>query len=323
LTKALVTREIPGELDIPDADIVIGPPEGYPDPNELRQFVASHAPIDAIVTMSQDRVDNALLDAAGDQLRVISNFAVGYDNINLAVCNARGIVVCNTPKAVTEGTADLTWALLLGASRRLRESQRMIDSGEYAQTGALGMCDLLGVDIAGRTLLIVGAGRIGYAVALRSIGWGMRVLYVARSRHYSFEFAPINATQVSLEDGLRQADFVSLHTPLTPETKHLINADRLALLKPTAVLVNTARGQVVDEQALVAALNNKSLFAAGLDVYENEPNISPELLELDNVVLTPHIGSGARRYRLLMTEIVSGNIRAVLDGDAPVNVVTA
>lgn len=323
MTKVLVTREIPGEIAIPDAEIVIGPPEGYQDHKELQAFVTAHAPIDAMVTMAHDRVDDSLLDAAGDRLRVISNFAAGYDNIDLAACKARGVVVCNTPKAVTEGTADHVWALLLGASRRLRESQRMIDSGKYAQSGSLGMCDLLGVDIAGRTLLIVGAGRIGYAVALRSIGWGMRVLYVARSRHYSFEFAPINATQVSLEDGLRQADFVSLHTPLTPETKHLMNADRLAMMKSTAVLINTSRGQVVDEQALIAALKNKKIFAAGLDVYEDEPNISAGLLELDNVVLTPHIGSGARRYRLLMTEIVSGNIRAVLDGDIPINVVTA
>lgn len=321
MTTIVVTRTIPGALDIPGAQIIVGPEEGLLNPAGLRDFVRKHAPIAGLVTMGHDRVDTALLDEIGDSLKVVCNFAVGYDNIDLAACAARGVTVCNTPKAVTEGTADLAWALMLAAARRVSQGDRFVRDGSYTNHGPMGMTEMLGVDFTGRTLLIVGAGRIGYAVALRSIGWGMRVLYVARSRHYSFEFAPLGATRVELEEGLRQADFISVHTPLTADTKHLINADRLALVKPTAVLVNTARGAVIDETALIAALKEKRLFAAGLDVYENEPHVSAELRSFDNVVLTPHIGSGAQRYRAMMTEIVSQNVHAVLTGGVPMSVV--
>lgn len=323
MMKVLVTRRIPGELDIPGASIIIGPDEGFRTSESLCAFVSSHAPLDALVTMAHDRVDDALLRAAGDSLKVVCTFAVGIDNIELDACRARSVTVCNTPKAVTEGTADHAWALLLAAARRVGESERFVRSGVWARRGALGMAEMLGVDIAGKTLLIVGAGRIGYAMALRSTGWGMRVLYVARSRHYSFEFAPLNARRTTLDDGLREADFVSIHTPLTPQTRHLINAERIALMKPTAVLVNTARGAVVEERALAQALRERRLFAAGLDVHEFEPEVSAELRSLENVVLTPHIGSGAMRYRLLMTEIVSQNVRAVLSGEPPFGLVTA
>jgi len=321
VTRVVVTRTIPGRLEVPGAEVVVGRDEGYQGDGELLAFVRAHAPMDALVTMVHDRVGGALLEAAGDRLKVVCNFAVGYDNIDVAACRARGVAVCNTPHAVTEGTADVAWALLLAAARRLSEGRRHIESGAFERRGVLGMAEMLGVDVAGRTLLIVGAGRIGYATALRSIGWGMRVLYVARHRHYEFEFAPINATRVTLEEGLARADFISLHTPLTDETRHLINADRLRLVKPTAVLVNTARGPVVDERALIDALREGRLFAAGLDVFEDEPRVPPELVGLPNVVLTPHVGSGARRYREMMTEIVGENIRAILEGGEPVGLV--
>lgn len=321
MTKVVVTRAIPGKLSIEGAEIIVGRDAGYQQPGELVSFIKQHAPMDGLVTMVHDKIDAPALDAAGDSLEVVCNFAVGYDNIDVAACAKRGVTVCNTPHAVTEGTADLAWSLLLAAARRVGEGERFVRKGAFSAHGVMGMSEMLGADIAGRTLLIVGAGRIGYATALRSIGWGMRVLYVARSRHYDFEFAPLNAERVTLEDGLTQADFISLHTPLTPSTRHLINAENLKLLKPTAVLVNTARGPVVDEKALAAALKAGKLFAAGLDVYEDEPRVSKELLELENVVLTPHIGSGARRYREMMTEIVSANVSAVLFGGAPVNVV--
>ena len=322
MTRVLVTRTIPGALTIPDAEVIIGRDAGYQGEGELLEFVRGHAPLDALVTMVHDRVDDALLDAAGASLKVVCNFAVGYDNIDVSACRSRGVAVCNTPHAVTEGTADIAWALLLAAARRLNEGSRHIESGAFERRGVLGMAEMLGVDVAGRTLLIVGAGRIGYATALRSIGWGMRVLYVARTRHYEFEFAPINAARVTLEDGLRAADFISLHTPLTDETRHLIDAERLALVKPTAVLVNTARGPVVDERALVDALREGRLFAAGLDVYEDEPRVPPELVGLPNVVLTPHVGSGARRYREMMSEIVAQNVHAILTGAEPVGLVS-
>ena len=321
MTKILVTRAIPGVLTVPGAEVIIGPDAGYLGEGELRAFVREHAPIDALVTMVHDRVDADLLDAAGDALKVVCNFAVGYDNIDVPACAARSVAVCNTPYAVTEGTADVAWALLLSAARRVHEGRRHIESGAYARRGVLGMREMLGVDIAGRTLLIVGAGRIGYATALRSIGWGMRVLYVARRRHFSFEFAPLNATRIGLDEGLAEADFISLHTPLTDQTRHLINADRLRLVKPTAVLVNTARGPVVDERALIDALREGRLFAAGLDVHEHEPDVPAELVSLPNVVLTPHVGSGARRYREMMTEIVAANIHAILTGADPVGLV--
>lgn len=317
----LITRPVPGSPEIPGAEVRTGPAEGFRDPADLRAWVARQGPAMALVTMFHDRVDEALVDAAGEALRGVVNFAVGYDNIDLAACARRGVTVCNTPDAVTEGTADLAWALLLACARRLTETGRFVRSGGFTQAGPLGMSDFLGLDVAGRTFLIVGAGRIGYATALRSLGWGMKVLYAARSTHLEFEFAPLNAERVELDAGLARADFVSVHTPLTPETRHLIDARRLGLMKERAVLINTSRGPTVDESALVDALRRKRIFAAGLDVYEHEPELSAGLAELDNAVLTPHIGSGAGRYRELMTAIVSANVRAILNHEPPPNAV--
>jgi len=315
----LITRPVPGAPDIPGADTRTGPPEGFSTAAELNAWIAAQGAPDAVVTMFHDPVDDAFLDAAGPSLKGVVNFAVGYDNINVPACRDRSVRVCNTPDAVTEGTADLAWALLLSCARRLTETGRYVRAGNFQRP--LGMGDFLGLDIAGRTLLIVGAGRIGYATAMRSLGWGMNVLYVARSRHLDFEFAPLNAQRVELDEGLARADYISIHTPLTPQTKHLINADKIALMKDRAVLINTSRGPTVDEAALVDALKNNRIFAAGLDVYENEPALAPGLAELDNAVLTPHIGSGAGRYRELMTELVSANVRALLEGTDPPNLV--
>lgn len=272
-----------------------------------------------VVSMYFDKVDREFLDAAGPQLRGVCNFAVGFDNIDVKLCKERGIKVANTPGAVTEGTADLAWTLLLACARRLIEADRFARSEEYARRGPLGITEFLGMDLTGRTLLIVGAGRIGYATALRSIGWGMRVLYVARSRHLDFELAPLAARRVSLEEGLREADVVSVHTPLTAETRHIIDARAISLMKPTAILINTSRGPTVDESALVDALRSRRIWGAGLDVFEQEPRVHPGLLDLDNVVLAPHIGSAETKYRLLMTEMVSENARAVLAGREPLN----
>ena len=315
----LITRPVPGSPDIPGAEIRTGPAEGFAGADDLSAWLRAQGAPRAVVTMFHDPVDDAFLDAAGDQLAGVVNFAVGYDNIDTAACAARHVRVCNTPDAVTEGTADLAWALILACARRLTETGRYVRSGAFTSGGPLGMGDFLGQDLAGRTLLIVGAGRIGYATALRSLGWGMNVLYVARSRHLDFEFAPLNAERVELDEGLRRADVVSVHTPLTPDTRHLINADRLALMKERAIIVNTSRGPTIDEAALVRALQDHRIFAAGLDVFEHEPALTPGLAELDNAVLTPHIGSGAGRYRELMTEIVSANVRALIQGEEPPN----
>ncbi|MBL0921966.1 MAG: D-glycerate dehydrogenase [Phycisphaerales bacterium] len=315
-----VTQVYPGVLDVPGARVVVGPERGFQSAAEIRAFVAQARP-DVLVSMYFNRVDRELLDAAGPQVRGVVNFAVGFDNIDLGLCAERGIAVCNTPDAVTEGTADIAFLLMLAAARRLSRADRYARSPEYPARGFLGMSEMLGVHLSGQTLLIVGAGRIGYATALRGLGWGMKTLYVARSRHLDFEFAPLNAERVELDEGLRRADFVSIHCPLTPETRHLINRERLALMKKSAVLVNTARGPVVEESALVEALKAQRIFGAGLDVYEFEPRPGADLIALDNVVLTPHIGSGTFHHRALMTSIVASNVRAILAGERPPNTV--
>ncbi len=310
-----VTRRIPGAIRVEGAEVRIAGDKVL-SPSELRDF-ARDASI--LVTMYTDRVDDALLEAAGPRLRGVCNFAVGVDNFDFGACRRRGVVVTNTPDAVTEGTADMAWALALAAARRVVEGDRFARSGDWKRHGPLGMAEFMGLDFTGRTLLIVGAGRIGFATALRSRGWGMRVLYVARSRHWEFELAPLAAQRVSLEDGLAKADLVSVHVPLTPETRHIIDARAIGLMKPTAILVNTARGPVVDEAALASALKERRIWGAGLDVFEREPEVHPDLPGLDNVVMTPHLGSAAVRYREMMTEMVAENARAILAGREPPN----
>jgi glyoxylate reductase len=310
-----ISRALPGRLEAPGAELRVGA-EGAMSRDELLRFVAG---AHVVVTWVSERVDDDLLAAAGPQLRAVCNFAVGVDNIDLEACRRRGVMVTNTPHAVTEGTADMAWALLLAVARRVVEADRFARTPEYAARGPLGPTEFLGADLTGRTLLIVGAGRIGRAVALRSIGWGMRVLYVARTRHWDFELAPLAAQRVELDQGLAQADVVSIHTPLTPETRGLLDARRIGLMKPSAILINTARGPIVDEGALAAALRERRLWGAGLDVFEREPVVHPELLGLSNVVLAPHIGSAAERYRREMTAMVMENVRAVLEGSEPPN----
>lgn len=310
-----VTRAVPGHVEVPGAEVRVAG-EARLSRDALLAHIAGAA---VVVSMHHDRIDGAALEAAGPQLRGVCNFAVGYENIDVDACGRRGVVVTNTPDAVTEGTANMAMALLLAASRRLVEGDRFARSEAYRLGEALGMADFLGVHLTGQTLLIVGAGRIGRAVALRALGFGMRVLYVARRRHWDFEMAPIAAERVELDDGLKRADFVSVHTPLTAETRHLLDARRIGLLRKTAVVVNTARGPVIDERALADALKERRLFAAGLDVYEFEPKISEELLALSNVVLTPHIGSAEEHYRLEMTRMVSDNAAAILRGETPPN----
>ncbi|MEM9066377.1 MAG: D-glycerate dehydrogenase [Planctomycetota bacterium] len=302
------TREVPGTPDTAGFDVIEGPEDRLGGAALFEHISGA----EAVVTMFSDRVDRAFLDAAGPQLRVVANFAVGFDNIDIEACKERGVVVTNTPDAVTEGTADMAWALILAVARRVVEGDRFCRSGDWAAGGPLGMSDFMGVDLTGRTLHIVGAGRIGAAVAKRSIGWGMRVLYTARSRKWDFELAPLAAERVDLDDGLARADVVSVHPPLTTETRHLIDAPALSRMKREAIIVNTARGPVIDEAALVEVLADRRIFGAGLDVFEREPEIHPGLVGLDNVVMTPHVGSAERRYREMMTQMVCDNVRAVL-----------
>ncbi len=309
------SRPLPAEFSVPDAEIRFGPAEGFTSPQEAGRFFTGAT---AIVPWITEYVDASMLRAIGPQLKLVANFAVGVDNIDLEACQTAGVAVSNTPDAVTEGTADLAFALMLAAARKMTDADRFVRTGEWAAHGILGPSDRIGQPISGRTLFIVGAGRIGYATALRSIGFGMRVLYTSRSQSIRFEQAPINGARVDLDEGLARADFVSVHVPLTPETHHLIDARRMALMKATAVLVSTARGPVIDEAALARALKRRDLFAAGLDVFEQEPMVHSDLVELDNIVLTPHYGSASVTSRAAMTALVAANIRAVLAGDAPI-----
>lgn len=315
LPTVLVTRTVPGAIVVDGARVtVLG--DGRPSRDQLLK-AAKGATV--VVTMFSDKVDAEFLTAAGPSLKGVCNFAVGFDNIDLAACKARDVVVTNTPHAVTEGTADLAWTLLLAVARRLIEADRFARSPDYPAQGPLGITEFLGADLTGRNLLIVGAGRIGYATALRSIGWGMRVMYVARSRHVDFELAPLAARRVGLDEGLREADVISIHTPLSPQTRHLIDERAISLMKPNAILINTSRGPIIDEAALAKALKERRIFGAGLDVFEDEPRVHPDLIGLDNVTLTPHIGSAEDKYRRLMSEMVSANAAAIIHGEEPPN----
>lgn len=299
-----------------DLRIAMAPDNPAQSRESLHAFVKGAT---VIVSMFHDRIDAALLDAAGPQLKGVCNFAVGYDNIDVAACRARNVIACNCPDAVTEGTANLAWGLILSVARCMRPADAFVRSGEFTRRGNPGISDWLGVHLTGQKILIVGAGRIGKAVAQRALAFGMRVLYTARTRHVDFELAPLAAERVDLDEGLKIADVVSVHTPLTPQTRHLLDARRIALLKSTAIVVNTARGPVIDEAALAAALKAGRIWGAGLDVFEQEPAIHPDLLPLDNVALTPHIGSAERYWREVMTEVVLANARAIIRGETPPN----
>jgi lactate dehydrogenase-like 2-hydroxyacid dehydrogenase len=320
--RIVITRPLPAEpIERFKAagfrNVWINPVDRRMERRELLEAVrGAHG---VLVTPADMLVNAEFYDAAGPQLKVVSAYAVGVDNIDVAEAKQRGIVIGHTPHAVTEPTADMAWMLLLAAARRARQGLDIALSGQW--TGVK-PCDPLGQRIVGKTLLIVGAGRIGHAMARRSIGWGMPVLYNARTRHVEFEQQPINGRRVELDDGLRQADFVSIHCPLTPETRHLINARRLALMKPTAILVNTARGPVVDEAALAEALKSMTILAAGLDVYEREPEIHPDLLTMENVFLMPHWGSTTVEDRQWMTQLAVDNIVHVLRGEPALHAVT-
>ena len=264
-----------------------------------------------LVTLLTERVDGELLDAAGPDLVVVANYAVGFDNIDVAACSRRGVLVSNTPDVLTEATADMTWALLMAAARRVAEGDRFLRS---RQPWIWGPEMLLGQDVHGRTLGVIGFGRIGRAVARRAAGFGMRVLYYDPVAPPAGE---TGAEPVGLDELVATADFVSVHVSLSPETHHLIDAARLRQMKPTAVLVNAARGPVVDERALAEALDAGEIFAAGLDVFEHEPAVDPGLLAHPRAVIVPHLGSATVDTRLAMGMLAADNLLAALDGRRP------
>jgi glyoxylate reductase len=307
-----VTAALPGRA--PEMLATAGEVRTGPDAERLahEDLLALVKGVDVAVTMLYDRVDDELLDAAGPDLRGVCNVAVGFDNVDLAACARRGIVVTNTPGVLDDATADIAFGLILAATRRLGEGERLIRAGRPWQWG---MGFMLGHDLRGARLGIVGLGGIGSRVAHRGRAFGMEIAYT--SRHESPHAAELEATRLDLDELLATADVVSLHAPLTPETRHLIGARELALMKPTATLVNTARGAVVDEAALADALRDRVITAAGLDVFEDEPRVHPGLLELENVVLVPHLGSATVETRAAMAELAAKNAIAVASGADP------
>ena len=269
---------------------------------------------DAVVSLLTERIDAELLDAAGPQLKVVANVAVGYDNIDVPACTERGIVAANTPGVLTEATADIALGLILSATRRLGEGERLIRSG---QAWKWGMFFLLGSSLQGKTLGVVGMGGIGQATARRAKAFGMEIVYQSRSEIDPGIAAELGARRVDLDELLAISDVVSLHCPYGPATHHLIGAEQLAAMKSSAYLVNTARGPIVDEAALASALRDGQIAGAGLDVFENEPSVHPGLLELENVVLVPHLGSATVETRTAMAMLAADNALAVLSNERP------
>ncbi|MEM2273695.1 MAG: glyoxylate reductase [Candidatus Bathyarchaeia archaeon] len=316
--KVYVTREIPERglkkiLERFDAEVW---PEYGPPPK--RVIIEKAGDVDALVTLLTDKIDAEVFDAA-PKLKIVAQMAVGYDNIDIEEATKRGIYVTNTPGVLTETTADLSWALLMAIARRIVEADKYIREGKWKIAWHPMM--LLGRDVYGATLGIIGAGRIGEAVARRAKGFNMRILYYDIIRRPELE-REIGAEYVDLDTLLKESDFITIHVPLTKETYHMINAEKLRLVKKTAFIINTSRGQVIDEKALYEALKEERIAGAALDVFEQEP-ISPDnpLIKLNNVVLTPHIGSASHETRSRMAEMVAENLIAFFEGRVPPNLV--
>jgi glyoxylate reductase len=313
LARVLVTRRLPpGGLDpLTDAGHELVEPEA--DRGFTHDEIVELAPdVDAIVSLLTDRIDASVLSAGAPRLRAVANVAVGYDNIDLDAAAEHGIAVCNTPGVLDETTADLAFLLVLAAARRAWEAETDLRGGRWL---GWDIDQYLGRDVHGAVLGVVGFGRIGQAVARRAAGFGMEVL------HHTRRDTGIVGWRGDLDALLADSDIVTLHVPLTAETRHLVDARRLRLMKPDAVLVNTSRGPVVDEEALATALEDGTIFAAGLDVYEREPEVHPRLLAAPRTVLYPHIGSASVATRTRMAQVAARNARAALAGQPPENLV--
>jgi glyoxylate reductase len=305
----LVTRRLPSSVlakleQVCDVDLYVG--AAAISREELLQRVAGKH---AIVCLLTEPIDAAVLDAAGPQLKVVSNVAVGYNNIDLAACRSRGVIVTNTPDVLTNACADFTWGLILAITRRLGEGERVVRAGAW---GGWALDYMLGMELRGKQLGLVGVGRIGRAVAAKAPAFGMTIAYADQ--------VPSDipgAVQMPLDRLLATSDVVSLHVPMTPETKHLIDKKALARMKRTAYLINTSRGPVVDEEALAWALKERLIAGAALDVYEKEPEIHPALMTIENVLLIPHLASATTETRTAMADLAVSNAIAVLNGHAP------
>jgi glyoxylate reductase len=312
--KIVVTRRIPEpaiELLREAGDVWVSPDDRPLETNELHDAVKG---ADIAVTLLHDKVGDAFLDAAGDQLRAVCNVAVGFDNIDVPAATKRGVLITNTPGVLTEATADLAMTLILAVTRRIGEGERLLRNREK---WSWHMFMLLGMGLQDKTLGVVGMGAIGQSVARRAKAFGMDIVYSdARDAPEEIE-RELGAKRVELDELLRTADVVTVHAPLMDETRHLIDADALSQMKDTAYLVNSARGPIVDEAALVDALKAGAIAGAGLDVFENEPDVHEGLLDLDNVVILPHLGSATIETRTAMGVLAAKNALAVLAGEQP------
>jgi Lactate dehydrogenase and related dehydrogenases len=279
------------------------------------ELVAKVAGYDAVLTQSNDVVDDAVLAAAAPRCKIFANYAVGFNNFDLAAATRRGIWLTNTPEVVTNATVEMTWALIFAVARRMVEADKFVRAGNFKGLNPMFM---LGRELNGKTLGVIGAGRIGRSFAAKAPAFGMQVIYhdVAQSDAFA---AATGARYVDVDTLLKTADVVSLHVPLLPATRHLIGTREFKLMKQTAILINASRGPVVDEAALVAALRAGEIWGAGLDVYEKEPELAPGLAELDNVVLMPHIGTATIETRLSMGRVAAANILATMRGETPPN----
>jgi glyoxylate reductase len=324
MSEILVTRKLPssvltkleavGAVDLYSGDTVISA-------EELRARVPGKA---AVVSMVTDQIDKSVLDAGSD-LKIVANVAVGYNNIDVAHARSRGVIVTNTPDVLTESVADFTWALILAITRRLSEGERVLRAGAWK---GWAFDFMLGTELRGKQLGLVGLGRIGRAVATRAAAFGMRVAYTSRRDVVEGGSAAGTADSrrleaMSIDRLLNTSDIVSLHVPLNTETRHLIDKRALARMKRSAYLINTARGPVIDEEALAWALQARLIAGAALDVYENEPVVHPGLLSLENVLLVPHLGSGTTETRIAMADLAIANVVAVLSGRPPLTPVSS
>jgi len=317
--KVYVTRELPERgLNMIkkyfDAEVW---PEYAPPPKKV--IIDKVKNVDALVPLLSDKIDAEVFNAA-PKLKIVSQLAVGFDNIDLAEATKRGIYVTNTPEVLTDTTADFAWALLMAVARRVAEADRYVRGGQWKVAWHPAM--LSGRDVHGATIGVVGAGRIGYAVAKRAKGFDMKILFYDVDPARTEIEKNLGGKKVDLDTLLRESDFVSLHPPLMKETHHLINAEKLKLMKKTAYLINNSRGPVVDEKALYEALKKGQIAGAGLDVFEQEPaSLDNPLLKLDNVVVAPHISSGSVETRSKMSEMVADNLIAFFQGKKPANLV--
>ena len=320
MARVVVTGKIPaGGLARLKAehDVVAWESEEAISREELLSMVSG---ADAIVSLLTEKIDEELLDAAGPQLKSVSNVAVGYNNIDVPACEKRGVLVTNTPGVLTDATADIAMSLILMSTRRLGEGERVIRGQQPWQWG---MFYMLGMGLQGRQLGIVGMGQIGIATARRAKAFGMSIAYTRRTPLEDHVIQELDATFMTMDELIESSDVLSLHCPYSPATHHLIGENQLARMKSTAHLINTARGPIVNEAALVEALKNGDIAGAGLDVFENEPQVHPGLLELENAVLIPHLGSATVETRAAMADIAATNALAILAGNSAPNLVTS